>query len=404
MNLSFQQQTDKPARRRELDFLRGVALIVMTLGHPLRTDLQTYDVDVLRYYYNIYGELFSALFMFMSAINVTNFLRSAARHPDLDATRFYLKSSAALFVLGSTYNMIVGTLVVIDIIQAIAVGTLVVYLLLRFRVPTLVIAALTAALFGVGWWLVGPWPVGPETMEGMGPLFYLTAMFGPIPWVGFFTYGIIVDRIPRRFEVPAIVFFAAVFAGAHALPPISGEVPAIFLFKANPRYVVMALGLLPVLHLGCRRWYRGATKAGRVVEYWGTESLVFLVFHWFFLYLLQLWEAVISLQFGETLAVWAVGVVTLILMGSTVHLIAAKRDAWLKRPDFPKKAWRVFWGSLIGWAFMMSAALRMAATPAGKLPRFLALGCAFGAAFSFTFLYPYLRAQLRRRSMRKAAA
>ncbi|MCL4236415.1 MAG: DUF1624 domain-containing protein, partial [Deltaproteobacteria bacterium] len=91
---------DRPARRVELDFLRGLALIVMAVGHPIRANIYEgpIDVDVVRLVMNRYGELFSGLFMFISGINVQNFLTSAAKNPSFDATGFYVKSALALFV------------------------------------------------------------------------------------------------------------------------------------------------------------------------------------------------------------------------------------------------------------------------------------------------------------------
>ncbi|MBZ0273349.1 acyltransferase [bacterium] len=397
----------KTPRRRELDFLRGLALVVMTVGHPLRVNLAETSVDVVRFHYNVYGELFSAMFMFMSAINVQNFVASAARTPDFDATRFYVRASVALYLMGSTYNMIVGTLVVIDIIQAIAVGTLFAYMLLRIRASAISLAIITAALLAAGLAIVGPQPLGEHTLERVGWLRYAVAMFGPIPWLGFFSYGLLIDRIPRgRAELVAIPLALALFVAGHFLPPLEGTKPAALLFKANPRYLVMALGLLPFLHLACRRWYRGGFPVARLLEWWGTESLVFLVFHWFFIFMLRPWQLAFEHRFNESVGAWASGIVTLFMMALTVRLIAERRDAWLKKPEFPKKAWRVFYAGLAGWMMCFLVALAAASrgiAPGAKAMRAVAVVFAFAAAFSFTILYPHVRMRLRERSMRPAA-
>jgi hypothetical protein len=395
-------------RRRELDFLRGVALIVMTVGHPLRTDILRPGVDVVRQYYNVYGELFSAFFMFMSAINVTNFMESARNTPELDATRFYFKSSIALYFMGTTYNLCVGTLPVIDIIQCMAIGTFFVFMLLRFKVSALGLAAITLAFFG-GWLAVMRGrPLDISIFTYLGAWKYPTALFGPIPWLGFFTYGLLIDRIPRgRWELISLPVFLAVFIAGHFLPQATGTLPAIVLYKANARYIVLALGLLPVMHLMGRRWYRGGRRVFRVIESWGVESLIFLIFHWAVIMTLLPFMKIWSMRVGETISVWTVSGVTLLLMWRIVPVVKSKRDEWMRSPHFAKKAWRAFFLSLAGWAVMM--ALTMAAAAAGRFVivgavRFLAIVSAFGAGFAFCFLYPHVRARLRRESIRKKTA
>ncbi|MBZ0273348.1 DUF1624 domain-containing protein [bacterium] len=407
------------SRRRELDFLRGLALIVMTIGHPLRANVYGEDVtvDPLRLLYNHYGELFSALFMFASGINVQNFLASAARHPNLNATRFYLKSSVALFALGWTYNLCVGTSLFIDIIQAIAIGTLVTYIFLRMRAPTWLMTLYVLFVFFAALAIVGPGPITDATMERVRPIRYFIAFFGPIPWTGFFIYGVIVDRTSRAASGRRrwMIAGALLFAFAHLLPPLRGTTPAVFLLKANARYLVMAAGLLPLLLTIGETFYRGESKAGRAIEYWGQESLVFLVVHWVYIFYIGIALSVAVPNIGDNPAAWITGLATFALMTVSVRPIAAWRDAWAKRAGFLKWALAAFVFAMWGWSTMM-ARLGKLAFQAGQLitqidltlsatPTYLTFfakqNFAFLAALTFCFIYPSLRARFRRTSTRR---
>lgn len=452
--LTESEKLNRPPRRRELDLLRGVALIVMVVGHPIRAALDRPGMDPARFFMNYYGELFSAFFMFMSAINVTNFIASAKRDPLLDPTRFYVRSSIALFLLGTSYNLCVGTLPVIDIIQAVALGTLFVYLLLSWRVPTWGFGLITLAFWGFGLYCVSPSPVTNETLANLEPFGYLFKLFGPIPWFGFFTYGIFVDRIPRnRTEVALLPLFAALFIAGHFLPVQSGTMPAVALLKANLRYFLLTAGLFPLLLIVTRRWYRGGQEVaaaaralgasgpfwtekapafvarfGKMFEFWGVESLIFLVFHWAIIDLLKPYMVVTVAKGHETIGVWSVGLATLFVMSRLVGPIAAKRDAWLKQPGFPKRAWRFFIASGAGWALTSLLLLATAASAQKHLagvdiskglanlnPALIRQGAAallflfmrkvfsYGMGFSFCFLYPHVRTRIRDGARRASA-
>lgn len=412
------------ARRPELDFLRGLALIVMAVGHPIRADIYSgapIDIDPIRLFMNWYGEIFSGLFMFISGINVQNFLKSAERDPGLDPTAFYVKSSAALFALGWTYNLTVGTALFIDIIQCIAVGTLVCYLFLRYRAPTWAIAAFTFAMFAAILVIVGPGPVTAEDMARVRPYRYWVSFFGPIPWVGFFTYGLVIDRLRERGEgmkSALMIGGAALFVAGHALPALRGTEPAVHLLKVNARFLVLSIGLFPAALIACERFYQGRSKAGKVIEYWGLESLVFLVFHWVYIFYLGIPQLWVRERFGENASVWFTGLLTLAIMSATVRPIATLRDRWLRAPAFARRAWTVLAVAMVGWAWATARLAGLATnrgiaindltlpTPSGD-PLYLAFftrqNGAFLAAATFCFLYPHLRKRFRETSRIKGA-
>lgn len=411
----------KPARRVELDFLRGLALIVMAVGHPIRANIYEgpIDIDPVRLVMNRYGELFSCLFMFISGINVQNFLASAAKNPGFDATGFYVKSAVALFVLGWTYNLQVQTALFMDIIQCMALGTLVAYLMLRFRVPTWAMVLFVAALFVAALALVGPGPVTNETMQRVRPYRYWIAMFGPIPWLAYYVYGLVIDRVSSGRGKDVLLYGGiAVFALGHALPELRGTEPAVHLLKVNARFVVMSLGLLPAALIACQRLYRGRSSIGRAIEFWGVESLVFLVFHWIWIFYLFYPQLRVQKIAGEGAAVWFTGLLTLAIMAATVRPIAGLRDRWLRSPNFGRRAWTVLGIAMLGWLLATGRVAGLAAkrhlgmedlavTSPSLDPIYVAYvvrqNFAFLAAAAFCFLYPWIRARFRASSMRGTA-
>jgi len=228
-----------------------------------------------------------------------------------------------------------------------------------------------------------------------------------VPWLGFFTYGILIDRIPRgKWELIAIPAFLAMFVAAHWLPELEGQRNLVVMVKVNPRFIFMNCGLMPAMFLAARRWYRPRGPISRMIESWGVESLVFLIFHWGVIFVLNGLASQIRSAFGDTAAVWTLAVLTLAVMSQLVPVVARIRDRWLKSPKFARRAWTIYLGSLLLWGLSMVTTFKWAMTglmiPAAGM-RLLAVFFAFGAGATFCFLYPHLRIQIRNRSMRTPA-
>jgi len=294
-------------------------------------------------------------------------------------------------------------------------GTLVAYLFLRMRAPTWVLLLFTACVFLLALVLVGPGPITDETLERVSSYRYLVGMFGPIPWVGFFTFGVAVDRVKKRgTENFLIVVCVLLFLFSHLLPPLRGEAPGVFLFKVNLRYLVMSVGFLPALFLIFRRAYRGTSSLARTVEYWGRESLVFLVFHWAYIFYLGILLGPFYDRFGETPTVWLTGILTLAIMGMTVGPIARLRDRWQRSEKFTARAWIFFSFSFLGWMVMIGRLVSFAVRAGVQLPDLdiqpawtplyanfvIKQSFAFLSAMAFCFVYPNLRMVLRKNSMK----
>ncbi|MCL4236411.1 MAG: hypothetical protein KJ042_18060, partial [Deltaproteobacteria bacterium] len=306
-----------------------------------------------------------------------------------------------------------------DIIQCMALGTLVAYLMLRFRVPTWAMVLFVAALLVAALVIVGPGPVTHETMQRVRPYRYWIAMFGPIPWLAYYVYGLVIDRVTSERGKDGLLYGGiAVFALGHALPELRGTEPAVHLLKVNARFVVMSIGLLPAALVACERWYRGRSKIGKAIEYWGVESLVFLVFHWIWIFYLFYPQLRVQKTAGEGAAVWFTGLLTLAIMAATVRPISAIRDRWLRSPKFGKRAWTVLGLAMLGWALATARVAALAAkrrlgmedlalTSPSLDPIYLAYvfrqNFAFLAAATFCFLYPWIRSRLRASSIRAPA-
>jgi hypothetical protein len=392
-------------RRREIDFLRGIALIFTTMVHPLRLTLWGEGLDPARLYFLTYGELFSAFFLFISAINVTNFLNTRGAAPGFDVGRFYRRNTLALFLMGSTYNLSVGTIGYVDIIQIIALGTLFTYALVRSRASTIGLVVITLLIFYLRLRLVGSNVIDEAVRQRLVGVKYFIALFGPLPWLGFFSFALLIDRIPRgRAEITAMVLFFLLFLLGHRLPRLEAFGAEVTLYKTNLRYLVMACGLMPVMYLSARRWYHGDGRLGRTLEALGRESLIFLCFHWAVLGVLFRVSAAIMARVGETVAVWSTAGLMLLIMVVLTPRLARLRDRWMKRRGFSRTAWIVFAIGVVGWVCLFGAALITAHAGQRPLAAMLRVGAVlngFIASFTFSFLYPHVRARLREKAIVK---
>jgi len=405
----------KKKRRHELDLMRGLALLVMVIGHNVRVG-EAGDSFFQLFLLSI-GELFSSLFMLISGVNVIGVYKKAAVIPGFQATRFYVKSSVFLFIMGITYNMIVGTMVNVDIIQSMALGTLAVYLLLYAKTPNWLVGLITFAFFFVGVlaygnalilnpevnshflfnYLIHNGSITPESMKGLIPGRYLFVLFGPIPWIGYFTYGLFIDRLRgwKRYVMAALMLAMAV--AAVYLPYNAGHSRSIIGFKTNLRYTFQTLGLFGLWYYLMPLAYAGKNRIGRFIEGWGVQSLIILMFHWFYIAVFSFLVLPVATLVDAHAYRWTRAMLVFVCVLFTVGPIAKIQDKWIKIPKFEKRAKILMavgvvvfiWGKMK----MVSAKPLIGAT--------LVFIGSYAAAWSFTFLYPYLRQKWQRECMPK---
>jgi len=430
-----------PVRYYEVDMLKGLACILMMIGHAIRVQMPPPGpIDkVILYIMDFSGPIF----FFVSGMNVMTFLERNRNKAGFAAGKFYLASAALLFVLGYTYNINRASLGIMDIFQGVAMCTVVVYLLMRARIPTWLHFVIMAALYGL--YLVfrvrlelnqilpgftelkASIPSGADFMHpamqeamktlvrdlGFGRRLFFVH-FGVLAWISYFYMGALCYRSVTTNEKVAwrwAILFVVLCAGAPFLS-LGGIFPHMFLdsyidlmLRSIPSYVFLTLGGAGVAYLVSRRLYRGAVNYknsfGRWVaarlELLGQESLMFLVVHWWMISTVMLVMRIINapaqLQ-GQPL--WELNVYarSLIVMLGVIVLVpwlAKLRDRWSRASAYGLKVGLFMFGAIV-----LAVMMVMVAPP-------LAHYLTYGSSLGFAFLYPYLRGRLRKRYTQQIA-
>ena len=403
-----------PRRMVELDLLRGVALFVMVFGHNLRVGYSgdsSAQIAVMGI-----AELFSSLFMIVSGVNVLNFHNKYGHLENFNAARFYVKSSLFMLVFGYTYNLLVHSTRSMDIIQVIALGMLITYLLLYARTPNWLVGLITVLFFVTGIlafgnglelaenvnrhfllnYLIGNGQVNPTSIDGLIPARYLFYLFGPIPWIGYFTYGLFLTRLSPVGKKIMMALCVGMVVAATYLPYVSGAEQTVVAFKTNLRYILQTLGLFGFWLPAFEMVYRGRTKIGQFLERWGVQSLIILMFHWMYIFLFSFLAARLAGGSNIELFRWIRLVLVLSALFLTVQPLANLQNRLIRSPSFAWKGKVMLYGGLAVSLFGMFAASK-GAVAFGVL---LAFFGKFPAAIAFTFLYPALRGKWRKQCTR----
>ena len=419
-------KTDKPRTRRpEIDFLRGSMLMLMVVYHNFRVAT---SADPVQMGLMSFTELLSTVFLLVSGVNVANFVAGAARNPDFAPTQFYFKSAFWLFVMGYSYNLLVHTPFVMDLIQCIAVGTFVTYVLLRFKVSNALVGLITLAFFAAGivafgnsitlspdvksnfllHQLIGDGVVAKDVISANGvvtkagisalvPTPYLFSLYGPIPWVGFFTLGIFLDRLRGKWVwIACTAAVALALVGAY-LPTLDAAGDINLGFRTNARYIVQSASLVTVWFFLSKVWYKEKTTCNRTVAFWSEVSLIVFVFHWIFIMLattvIAVGSKVTSFYFFHDGFRYTRAVLSFAATAWAIRPIENLRARLSRHPKFLSRM-RVI--MIAGFATAILFGTRPA--PAAKAVAYA--GC-LAAACSFALSYPAFRAKWRKEAVRK---
>nr|TFG51936.1 MAG: hypothetical protein E4H34_05705 [Hyphomicrobiales bacterium] len=362
--------------------------------------------------------------------------------PGFAANKFYLGAAALLFFLGYTYNINRASLGIMDIFQGVAMCTVVVYLLMRTRIPTWLHLVIMAAMYGVYLAfrirlemnlilpnfteLKASIPSGadfthPAIMNAMKAVVgdlgfvrrFLFVHFGLFAWISYFYMGALCYRsVTARAGVAwrwAIFFLVLCVSAPFLLRDIF---PRMFLdsyidlmLRAIPSYVFLTLGGAGLAYLLSRRYYRGAINyrnrvgkwvAGRL-EMLGKESLMFLVVHWWMISTVMLVVKIFNAPANfRGLPGWDLNIYfrSLIVMAGVIYLVpwlAKLRDRWSRTGSYGLKVGVVMFASIV-----LAVMVLFAAPP-------LAHYLTYGSSLGFAFLYPYLRGRLRKRYTKKVS-
>ena len=404
-------------KRPEIDFFRGSMLMLMVIYHNFRVGVSQ---DPIQLAMMSFLELCSTVFLLVSGVNVANFIASAAKTPDFQPTRFYLKASVWLFLMGFSYNFLVRTWFNMDILQCVAMGTLLTYLLLHYKIPNYLVGLVTLAIFAAGVigfgstvqlypsvkshflfnQLIANGQVLDKGIDGLSPAPWLFNLFGPIPWVGFFTLGIFVDRLQGKWIwIVAAIMVGIGVAGAF-LPPLDAVGRTAFGFRANPRYILQAASLSSIWFLLYKAYYRNKAACNRTIAFWSESSLIVFVFHWIFIMgasaLVAFLAVATKLKFFQTGFTYS----RAILAFGAMALLLRPLDNWRRRlAAHPRFVQRARTAMIVGFLLTLFGLAKATRMPGFAVVAYLGTVL---AACTFAFSYPSFRAKWRKEAIKKS--
>jgi len=341
-----------PLRDNYLDWVVGLACIFMMLGHAVTSLRMPTPLSIWTLQVEINNAVLSWFFI-GSGMNVA---RTALRDRGTGwrSAAGYVLAMAALFVLGIAYSMNRRTLGFMDLFQCVAACTTVTYLLVRRRWPGWALLTIGTLLFAAvvrySYQYFGYLPL--ETSQAIiketlaWPLWerFLFVHFALLPYVGWFMTGAVIYQwigTPR--EKILWIFFAALIGLSFWAPWYTPRSLVDFFFRYKIDYVFRTGGIGGLLLLAARRWYHGAWRVNRAIEFIGRESLLIFILQWFIADTIGTWLAVAGARSGQP--TWKVFP---LLQAATVFgtyfltkAVVAYRDRAVRRPGY-LRFWLIF--------------------------------------------------------------
>ncbi len=218
-----------PDRFFEIDFTRGLAVVMMVLFH-LVFDLDyfgTYHLNVSSGFWWWFARITAALFILLAGISLAI---SMSRTPKADQQKKCLKRGLMLILLGLSITLITfiflphGT-IYFGILHFIGASTLLAFPLMKSKWLNV---ALGLLILIAGIWLEGRVFDFPYLLWlGLKPEHFYTFDYFPlIPWLGIFLFGVALGNLlytggARTFEMPDAsrnIFISKItFLGRHSL-------------------------------------------------------------------------------------------------------------------------------------------------------------------------------------------
>jgi uncharacterized membrane protein len=313
-----------PARRGYLDWLRGLAVLIMIEAHVLDSWTRLDDRDSLLYGWSmILGGFGAPLFLFLAGLSVSLSAGSKSRRlkDDRAAVRLVATRGLQIFALAFLFRLqalIVSwgawiSLLKVDILNIMGPSIAAAALLwgvvrgvparaLVFAAATVLIAMLTPPIRGAEWLFVLP-----DFIEGYlrpRPGFTNFAFF---PWTGFVLagacLGVLIDASRTETSERRLnLWFAAVglllAAGAYA----ASYLPSLFsnsqFWTSSPSFFLIRTGVLVIAVGGAYAW-RAGREGWSPLEQMGRTSLFIYWIHIELIYGLVVRPLHKALSFGE---------------------------------------------------------------------------------------------------------
>lgn len=222
-----------PKRFWEIDFFRGIAIIMMIIFHVLY-DINyfgVYNIILLSGFWQVFAHITAGIFIFLFGISLTiSYSRAGAVKTKRQLRLKYLGRGLKIFSLGLiitliTYLFLNQGFIIFGILHFIGISVILAYPLLKYRTLNLLLGIsfivigfyFSALTFGFPWllWL------------GLKPAFFYTLDYFPVlPWLGLALIGLFAGNTfyknnKRRFRIPELSGIKPVrlfcFLGRHSL-------------------------------------------------------------------------------------------------------------------------------------------------------------------------------------------
>ncbi|MCZ7584280.1 MAG: hypothetical protein M5R36_13600 [Deltaproteobacteria bacterium] len=324
------------------------------------------------------------MFFIASGMNVLTFWDRNRVKEGFAMTRFYLGQALLLFTLGYTYNIGVGSIILLggvpDIFQGVALCTAFVYLVTRYLAEGF-------RLFDSCRDRLRRLPPGAyenRSHDGGHSRHALLekqffAHFSLFPWAVFFLLGAAIYRTRSRVgEIALGGLFIAMIVGSLFIEQAYFGSTAELVFRGVPGYVLQTGAGGGLAFLVLRHVYRGpgTSRFSNGLEFAGKESLLFLILHYFLIILVYPFPMPMYFR------------AALIVIGTALLLpvFARRRDRLIKAPS-----------ALTGLFVVMAVGALVGLALRGPMIWFGRIA-GFSAALAFAFAFGELRTRWRART------
>ncbi len=214
----------------EIDFFRGLAIIMMIVFHSLY-DINyfgVYNIPLFSGFWLYFARITAGTFIFLFGISMTiSYSRAKSTLTQNQLRLKFMKRGLKIFILGllitlMTYLFLKGGFIWFGILHFIGISVFLAYPLLKYRISNLLLGLVFIVL---GFFLAGlvfdfPWLL----WLGLRPASFYTLDYFPLfPWLGLALIGVFFGNVlyknnKRQFKVPNIPNRNPIcFLGRHSL-------------------------------------------------------------------------------------------------------------------------------------------------------------------------------------------
>lgn len=263
----------KQGRDQGLDVLKGIGCALMAVAH---SKLKMWDYEQ----YIFWGNLAPALFFSVAGVTASFQAGKSLRGIFL----FY----GFLFLLGFSYSGFLDPDFLIkiqfEIIQTIALGVLVVYLIERsFQPPPWGYLILGITAFGLDKLL---YPLGFEFLEG---ILIAPGLFPLLPWLSVFLLGVFAYRAKNLYNLILFLLLIGLyfFFYGFVIPDVNESK-----WQFLPEFFIASAAFLLLMFFLVRAFPLLRHPAmNKLTIFWGVNSLLFLYIHYALIKFLRLFKA-----------------------------------------------------------------------------------------------------------------